>query len=422
MRFLGIINILEHDGRAGDADLAFEIRIKFLRGAGLDDFIIGIRERHADRADAVIVLRRQAGGCDALGQAIALTNLHGSGVRLEEIIDLFLQFDRHAVAAGEDALEAAEVCVFKLFSAQQRLKQRRDTGNDIRLLLDEQFCIGIDVELRDKDAACAADEGSMDADTETKAMEHGHDREHLHAVDGCKARGGNSLKAQRVKVHVGQKNALSCAGRTAGIEDRRARFRLAELSRKRQITLFADALEFRPPDVIALFRGLGVFAACRQRVADCKVRIQLILNLSKQKLAFLVIKFGHDGRDLGIELVKREDALGMREIEIEPDLPRSGKRMDHVGHRADAVQAIERVQGLRAVGHTDGDAVALFDAHGEKRLRRLVDLLHELREGRLFAHEFIGRQLRIALCCGLDHLIDSLLRIRQMMRHITVIF
>ena len=151
------------------------------------------------------------------------------------------------------------------------------------------------------------------------------------------------------------------------------------------------------------------------------MRIQLILNLSKQKLAFLVIKFGHDGRDLGIELVKREDALGMREIEIELDLPRSGKRMDHVGHCTNAVQAIERVQGLRAVGHTDGDAVALFDAHGEKRLRRLVDLLHELREGRLFAHEFIGRQLRIALCCGFDHLIDGLLRIRQMLRHIAVI-
>ena len=39
--------------------------------------------------------------------------------------------------------------------AAQRLKQRRDAGDDIRLLLDEQFGIGIDVELRDKDAACA---------------------------------------------------------------------------------------------------------------------------------------------------------------------------------------------------------------------------------------------------------------------------
>ena len=68
-----------------------------------------------------------------------------------------------------------------------------------------------------------------------------------------------------------------------------------------------------------------------------------------------------------------------------------------------------------------GEEVVQSGAHGEKRLRRLVDLLHELREGRLFAHEFIGRQLRIALCCGFDHLIDGLLRIRQMLRHIAVI-
>ena len=151
------------------------------RGAGLDDLIIRIRERDADGADAVIVLRRQAGGRDALGQAVALTDLHGSIVRLEEIVDLFLQLDRHAVAAAEHALEAAEVCVFKLVRAQQRLKQRRDAGDDVGLLLDEQLGIGIDVELRDKDAACAANQGGMDADAETEAVEHGHDGEHLHA-------------------------------------------------------------------------------------------------------------------------------------------------------------------------------------------------------------------------------------------------
>ena len=95
--------------------------------------------------------------------------------------------------------------------------------------------------------------------------------------------------------------------------------------------------------------------------------------------------------------------------------------MDHIGHRTDAVQAVERMQGLRAVWHADGDAVALFDAHGEERLRGLVDLLHKLREGRLLAHEFIGGQLRVAFGCGFDHLIDGFLRIGQMLRHIAVI-
>ena len=421
VRFLGIVDVLKHDRRAGDADLALEIGVELLRSAGLDDLVIGIRERNADGADAVIVLRRQAGGCDALGQAVALPHLHGGVVRLEEIVDLFLQLDGHAVAAGEHALEAAEIRVFELFSPQQRLKQRRDAGDDIGLLLDEKLCVGVDIELRDEDAACAADEGGVDADAEAEAMEHGHDGEHLHAVDGREARGGNGLEAQGVEVHVGQENPLGRAGRAAGIEDGRALLRLAELSRQGQVALFADALELRPPDVIALLRGLGVFSGCRQGIAEGKVRIQLVLDLGKQELAVLVVKLGNDGRDLGIELVEREDALGVREIEVESDLARRRERMDHVGHRADAVQTVECVQGLRAVWHADGDAVALFDAHGEERLRRLVDLLHKLREGRLLAHEFIGRQLRVALGCGLDHLIDGLLRIGQMLRHIAVI-
>ena len=316
MGLLGIVDVLEHDGGAGDADLALEIGVELLRGAGLDDLVVGIGERDADGADAVIILRGQAGGRDALGQAVALTDLHGGMVHFQELVDLLLELDGHAVAAGEDALQAAEVGVFELFGAQKGLKQGRDAGDDVRLLLDEQVGVGIDVELRDEDAARAADEGGMDADAEAEAVEHGHDGEHLQP-----------------------------AGGTAGIEDGRAVFRAAVVLRQGQIALFAHALELGPPDVIAVLRGLRILARGGEGVAEGQMRIELVLNFGEQELAVLVVKLGHDGGDLGVELVEREDALGVREVEVELDLARGGKRMDHVGDRADAVEAVERACG-----------------------------------------------------------------------------
>jgi len=49
----------------------------------------------------------------------------------------------------------------------------------------------------------------------------------------------------------------------------------------------------------------------------------------------------------------------MREIEIEPDLPRSGKRMDHVGHRADARSTAPPPVG-RGWGEGGGGASILY--------------------------------------------------------------
>ena len=91
VRFLGIINILEHDGRAGDADLAFEIRIKFLRGAGLDDLIIGIREGNADGALLLLVDGGQAAGGDALGGSVAFADFDSCAVGTKERIKALLQ-------------------------------------------------------------------------------------------------------------------------------------------------------------------------------------------------------------------------------------------------------------------------------------------------------------------------------------------
>ena len=262
----------------------------------------------------------------------------------------------------------------------------------------------------------------MDADAEAEAVEHGHDGEHLHAVDGREAGGRDGLQAEGVEVHVGEQDALGRAGGTAGIEDGRTVFRAAVVLRQGQIALFAHALEFGPPDIIAVLRGLRILARGGEGVAEGQMRIELVLNFGEQELAVLVVKLGHDGGDLGVELVEREDALGVREVEVELDLARGGERMDHVGDRADAVEAVERVQGLRAVRHADGHAVAFLDAHGEEGLGGLVDLFHELREGGLLAHELIGGELGVADGGVADHLIDGLLRVSQVMRHFAVIF
>ena len=181
-------------------------------------------------------------------------------MRFQEGVDLFLQLDGQAVAAAEHALEAGEIGAFELVRAKQRLEQRRHAGDDIRLLFDEQLGIGVDVELRDKDAACAADERRMDADAEAEAVEDRHDGEHLHAVDRREAGGRDGLKAKGVEVHIGEQNALRGAGRAAGIEDGRAVVGIAQILRQREIALFAHAHEFAPPQIIAFFRGLRVFA------------------------------------------------------------------------------------------------------------------------------------------------------------------
>ena len=96
--------------------------------------------------------------------------------------------------------------------------------------------------------------------------------------------------------------------------------------------------------------------------------------------------------------------------------------MDHVGHRADAVERVEAVDGLRAVRHADRHAVALLDAKRHVGLCGGVDLLHEFRVRRFFAHELVGVVLGVFVGGGLYHLIDGFLRIFEVLRRVTVVF
>ena len=96
--------------------------------------------------------------------------------------------------------------------------------------------------------------------------------------------------------------------------------------------------------------------------------------------------------------------------------------MDHVGHRADAVERVEAVDGLRAVRHADRDAVTLLDAERHVGFRGGVNLLHEFRVRRFFAHELVGVVLGVFVGGGLYHLIDGFLRVFEMLRRVAVVF
>ena len=62
----------------------------------------------------VHVGRGQAAGGDALGGAVALADLDDGLVIVQELIELLLQLDRQRVAAGEHALEAAQIRAFSM--------------------------------------------------------------------------------------------------------------------------------------------------------------------------------------------------------------------------------------------------------------------------------------------------------------------
>ena len=83
-RLLGVVDILQHHGGAGQADLALLAVGDLLLGAGLDDLIIGIREGDADGALLLLVDGGQAAGGDALGGAVALPDGDGCAVLLQE--------------------------------------------------------------------------------------------------------------------------------------------------------------------------------------------------------------------------------------------------------------------------------------------------------------------------------------------------
>ncbi len=112
----------------------------------------------------------------------------------------------------------------------------------------------------------------------------------------------------------------------------------------------------------------------------------------------------------------------MGEIQVKGDLLGRGQGVDHIGHGADAVDGVEGVQRLGAVGHTDGDPVALLNAQGYQGPGRAVNALHKALIGGLLVHKLVGHQLGMLPGSVPDNLIDGLLGILQGLGGVAVKF
>ena len=94
-------------------------------------------------------------------------------------------------------------------------------ADEVGPVLAQQLRVGLGREPGHQYAPAAVGQHRVDADAQAKAVEHGHDGQHLVALfpDGV---GGDDLRRQGVEVQVGQQYALGDAGGAAAVEyDRR---------------------------------------------------------------------------------------------------------------------------------------------------------------------------------------------------------
>ncbi len=135
--------------------------------------------------------------------------------------------------------------------------------------------VGFDAELGYQNACCAADEGGVNADTQTKSVKNGHDGQHFHAGNASEAGGGNGLQCQCVKVAVGKADALGGAGGATGIEDHGAVVGVSHRCRQRFV-----APDQIPPKDVAL-PGKGILPG--QRIQQIFRERQSICNFKRSR-------------------------------------------------------------------------------------------------------------------------------------------
>ena len=217
--FTGVVHVTQHHRGAGNTDLTLGVGRLFLHRAGFDDLIIGIGEGNADGTGPGVILGGQAGSGDTFRGAVALPDLLGASVEFQESVHFLLQFRGQGITAAENALQEAEVGLFQLVRPEQGFKQGGHAGDQLGLVLQQGVGVNADGELGHQNTGRAADEGGVDADAQTKTVEHGHDGQHLHTGHTAETGSGNGLQAQGVEIQGGQHDALGGAGGTAGVED-----------------------------------------------------------------------------------------------------------------------------------------------------------------------------------------------------------
>ena len=272
-RLLRMVDVLQHHGGAGQADLALLTVGDLLLSAGLDDLVIGVREGNADGALLLLVDGGQAAGGDALGGAIALPDADGGAVVVEELVKALLQLNGQTVTAGEHTLQAAEVGPLDLLDPQQRLEQGGDAGDEIGLVLLDELGVALRGEAGDQDAVAAVGHHGVDGHAQSEAVEHGHDGQHLvtRMEEGV---GSHDLGGQSVKVAVGEQDALGDAGGAAGVEDGGGIGVLALDAV--DLHVLATLKEILPQHHAGATGDLGVLAALGELIAHPQQGLELI--------------------------------------------------------------------------------------------------------------------------------------------------
>ena len=362
--------------------------------------------------------RCQAAGRDRLGRAVALAHLNGRLVVIEELVELLLQLDRQAVAAGEYALERAEVRPVHARQAQQRFVKRRHAGDEVALVLHDLLGVALGRKARDQDAASALREHRVHAHAEAEAVEQRHRREH--AVAGAEHRvRRDDLLAEGVEILVRQHDALCCAGRTAGIEDHSGVRALALDLIGLIVAGVGELHEVLPHDDRRILGNLLDLASLGQHIAR--------LDRRGQRVAHACNDHVHDLRALAhlfklvVELVERHRRHAFRGVQVKLDLLLCRQRMDHVRNAADEVDGVEHIDGLRAVRHGNGHLVTLAHADGLERLGTLLDLADHLAVGRRLSHERKSDVARIFLSDllhGLEHRTVEILKVHRHLAHV----
>ena len=90
--------------------------------------------------------------------------------------------------------------------------------------------------------------------------------------------------------------------------------------------------------------------------------------------------------------------------------------MHHVGYAADLIHRIEHDDGLRGVGHTDGDSLPLLNADGRQGSGAVINFIYEILVSHLAAHEIVGDVVRIVSRHFRDLIVHGSLEIVQVSR------
>ena len=260
----------------------------------------------------------------------------------------------------------------------------------------------------------------MHAHAQTEAVEQGHGRQHPvagpeHGV------GGDDLLAQCVEVAVGQHDALCGAGGAAGVQNDRG-IVVASLHPVVLVEAVPGHIhKFLPPDDRRVLGDLLDLPPLGEHIARPDGAAEGVLHGGDDDVDDAGVLA--DMLELVVELIQRNGRGGLGGVEIELDLLLRRQGVDHIGDAAHQIHRVEHVDGLRAVGHGDGDLVAGAHAQRFQALSALFDLLHHLAVGGGFAHEIkgdvVGVHIRHALH-GLEHAAPEIVQVHGHVAHIVL--